>query len=197
MIFAGVSAKSWLDKQMIELTSTEEVALTAPVASPAEITEAVEKFDEFRTGLEPGGSPVPIVLTAEELNLLIWNHPAMAHFPGKAKVDIVGDVLETEFSLGIDELPLPEGYFKEKLKGRHVHGTAGMKLEVLGGSPTLYLQSLSVNGVAVPEAVLTEFRSQNLLESANDRPEFGDFLRKIDNLHLENGQIVIQPKGAP
>ncbi len=196
LVFVGIAGKNWVDGKLVEYTTTQSSPVIQPVAAEAEISQAIAKFDAFRIGLTSGGTPVPLNLTGEELNLLFWHHPE-SELAGKTQVSIDGDVLNAQVSLSFDELPLPEGYLKEKLAGRHFAGLAGVKIGMVAGRPALYVESLSINGAAIPDLFLADLKTKNLFEEAMNNPEAKAFLEKVEDIRVEGGRLVIQPKSAP
>jgi hypothetical protein len=194
VVFGVVAAKNYFGKMVNEYTATEYVPIAAPQASPEQVASAVEKFDSFSQGMAAGGSPVPLTLTGEELNLVLWNHPNFAAVAGKANVEIEGDVLTSEVSLNFDELPVPEGFVADALKGKFFNGEISLKLGMAAGQPTLYMEGLSVNGNAVPDAFMTGLKSQNLLKDAAKNPEATAFFERIEDLRVEDGKLIIVPK---
>lgn len=193
-VFGVVAAKNYFGKMVNEYTATEYVPIAAPQASPEQVASAVEKFDSFSQGMAAGGSPVPLTLTGEELNLVLWNHPNFATVAGKANVEIEGDVLTSEVSLNFDELPVPEGFVADALKGKFFNGEISLKLGMAAGQPVLYMEGLSVNGNAVPDAFMTGMKSQNLLKDAAKNPEATAFFDRIEDLRVEDGKLIIVPK---
>lgn len=194
VVFGVVAAKNYFGKMVNEYTATEYVPIAAPQASPEQVASAVEKFDSFSEGMAAGGSPVPLTLTGEELNLILWNHPNFAPVAGKANVEIEGDVLTSEVSLNFDELPVPEGFLANALKGKFFNGEISLKLGMAAGRPALYMEGLSVNGSAVPDAFLSSIKSQNLLEEAAKNPEATAYFDRIEDMRVEDGKLIIVPK---
>jgi len=198
LVFAGIAGKKWVEGKLDEYTSTESVPLEAPQAAPDEVAAAVTKFDEFKNGMDAGGTPVPLTLTGEELNLIIWNHPSFSALAGKANVEINDDQLNSRVSVNFGDLPLPEGgFFDKNLDGKFFNGEVALKLGMAAGRPGLHMENLSVNGVAIPEAFMTGLRAHNLLEEAAKNPEATAFLDRIEDMRIEGGQLIVVPKPAP
>lgn len=196
VIFGVVAAKNYFGKMVEEYTATEYVPIETPQASPEQVASALEKFDSFSEGIGAGGSPVPLTLTGEELNLILWNHPNFSPVAGKANVAIEGDVLRSQVSVKFDEMPLPEGFLADTLKGKFFNGEVSLKLGMAAGQPALYLEGLAVNGNTVPDAFLSGLKSQNLLQDAAKNPEATAFFDRIEDLRVEDGKLIIIPKAT-
>jgi len=197
LIAAGFGVKRWVESTVSTYTATAAVPVQAPVASPSDIEAAKTKFDAFAQGMNQGGTPVPLRLTGEELNLLLWNHPAFSAVSGKANASIEGDQLHSQVSIGFNDLNLPEGYVADLLKDKYLNGDVTLKLGMAVGRPFLYLENLSVNGTAVPEMFMAEMRRQNLLEEAMKNPDAAKLFDRIEDLRIENGELIVVPKAAP
>jgi hypothetical protein len=196
VIFGVVAVKNYFGGVINEYTSTEYVPLQPPQASEDLVSDALGKYDSFREGMTSGGQPEPLALTGDELNLILWNHPNFAPLAGKANVAIEGDALRSQVSLNFDELPVPEGFLADALKGKFFNGEITVKMGMNAGRPALYLEGLSVNGNPVPEAFLSGMRAQNLLEDASKNPEAMALFDQIGDLRLEEGRLIIVPKPA-
>ncbi len=196
VIGLGIAGKKWVESKVDQYTSYESVPVEAPQATPEQIATAVSKIEAFRNGME-GGTPVPLDLTGEELNLVLWNHPEFSQLAGKAEVGIEDDRLRAKISVPIDELPLPEGAIADMLKGKYFNGEIGVRMGMVSGQPALYLDSLSVNGTPVPEMFMSGLRSQNLLEEALKNPEASASFDRIEDIRVEGGRLVVIPKTSP
>jgi hypothetical protein len=197
VIVAVVGVMKWVESTVNTYTASSAVPVEAPLASPAQIDAAAEKFNSFAVGMNGGGQPVPLRLTGEELNLLLWNHPAFEAVAGKAKVAIEGDQLRSQVSISFNDLNLPEGIATDLLKDKYFNGDVSLKLGMAAGRPSLYLENLSVNGTTIPEMFMSEVRSQNLLEEAMKNPDAMKLFEGIEEIRIENGELLIVPKAAP
>jgi len=196
-VFGVVAAKNYFGKMVDQYTATEAVPVEAPQATPDEIAAALAKLDAFKNGMAAGGTPIPLELTGEELNLILWNHPSFSAVAGKANVAIAGEELTSKVSLDFGQFPLPEGFIADTLKGKFFNGEIGLKLGMAAGRPALYMENLSVNGNAVPEAFMSGLRAQNLLEDAANKPETAAFFDRIEDMRIEGGRLFIVPKAQP
>jgi len=197
VIVAVVGMMKWVESTVNTYTASAAVPVKAPVAPPAQIDAATEKFNAFAVGMNGGGQPVPLRLTGEELNLLLWNHPAFEAAAGKANVAIEGDQLRSQVSISFNDLNLPEGIATDLLKDKYFNGDVSLKLGMAAGRPSLYLENLSVNGTAIPEMFMSEMRNQNLLEEAMKNPDAAKLFEGIEEIRIENGELLIVPKSAP
>lgn len=197
VIGLGIAGKKWVETKIDEYTSYEGKPVEAPQATPEQIATAISKAEAFRDGMAEGGTPAPLELTGEELNLILWNDPEFSQLAGKAEVGIEGDRLHANISIPIDDLPLPEGALADMLKGKYFNGEVGVKMGMASGQPALYLDSLSVNGTPVPEMFMSGLRSQNLLEEALKNPDASASFDRIEDIRVEGGRLIIIPKASP
>ncbi len=197
IIVAVVGVKNYVSGMVEKYTSVQSVPVEAPQASPEAIAAASAKYDAFQAGLKEGGTPVPLALTAEEINLLLFNHPQFAQSSGMLRVDIADDKLRSQVSVDFDSLPLPEGFFKKTLGGKFFNGEVGVSLGMVAGRPAIYIEDLAVNGAPVPAPFMEGFRSQNLLdEMKKNDPSATTFFDKLEDMKIENGQLILVPKAA-
>lgn len=197
VIVAAVAIKGYFGKMVDQYTATESVPVEAPQASSEEIMAAVAKFDTFQKGMEPGATPVPLDVTGEELNLILFHHPSLAPLAGKANVEIEGEQLRSRVSLDFSEIPLPEGFVADALEGKYFNGEVALSLGMMAGRPALYLEQLSVNGNPVPEVFMSQMRTTNILEEVAENPDAAELFNRIEDLKIEGGRLLIVPKAAP
>ncbi len=194
--FAFSSFKKMASGVVEGYTATEAVEIEIPQVSQDLVDGAAAKFNAFKSGVE-SGKPVPLVLTGDEINALLFNHPNFKALAGKANVSIEGNVLSSRVSVNLDDLEIPVKFLADAAKGRYFNGEASFTLGMAVGRPVLYLEGLAVNGNKIPDEFLQELRKKNLFEDAGNNPEMKTALEKIEDIRVENGQIIIVTKVAP
>jgi len=177
-------------------TTTEPVKVEVPELSQAQIDAAKAKFDAFQAGLN-GGELVPLILSGDDINALILNHPSFSALAERASVSLEDDQLRSKVSLNLDELEIPVKFIADAVKGKYLNGEATLALGMAVGRPALYIEGLEVNGAVIPEEFMTEFRKKNLFEDALKDPKAAAFFERIEDLKIENGELIIVPKPAP
>lgn len=186
-----------LSETIASYTSTEFVPIEPPVVTPTEIEETLARFNALAASVsENGGLTEPLVLTGQEINTLLFHHPQFAQAAGMAAVTIANDKLTSEISVKLDDLPIPEGPIKTALAGRFVNGVGTFSLGIVAGRPALYLEDFQVNGMAPPAEVLSQLKTQNILENAGNDPELSNALEKISDIRIEGDKLIITPKVA-
>lgn len=194
-VFAAVAVKRYVEESLNRYTSLEAEPIEAPTASPEEIAAAIRKFDDFQAGMTEGPAPVPLSLTGEELNLLLFNHPELKSLAGTVAVAIANDRLDARVSVPLDRIPLPGGgFFEERVKGKFLNAEVGLSLRMLGGRPALYAESVSVNGSPLPASFMSGLRAQNLLEEAGKDPEAAKLFDRIEEMKIEGDRLVVVPR---
>lgn len=170
---------------------TSETAQTFPVpeAEPAQVESLVARFDSFGQAMNERRDAEALVLTGDEINLLINNHPEMKEMAGKAQVEIVGDKLFANISV-------PLGDMGEAVKGRYLNGRASIRLFLLNGTLQGFIDDVEVNGMKIPAPFMAQLKSENIFKGANQDPKFQSSLGALEDLKIENGQIIIVPKPA-
>lgn len=174
-------------------TSEAPVELVAPVVSPAAVESAMQRFDEFTTAMESGTPTGPLVLTGDDINALIANHPKFSAVADAMVVSMVGEQLTGKVSLNIDDLNLPPSFLSESLAGKYFNGEVTLSVGVLGGRPAMFIEGLSVGGAPLPAPFLSEISKENLLQDAGSNPELQKYFDKIDELKVEDGKLTITP----
>ncbi|MBI3986419.1 MAG: hypothetical protein HY343_05845 [Lentisphaerae bacterium] len=127
--------------------------------------------------------PGRLVLTADEINALLNSSPDFQGMGGKAHVRIAGDQISATLSLPTDFIGL---------KGRHLNGTAKIRVGLAAGRLFVYVDQLEANDKPIPEAFMKEFRTKNLAEDAMNDPESAATIAKLKSLRVQNGAIIAE-----
>tara|TARA_R110000850_G_scaffold271383_2_gene405628 strand:- start:1949 stop:2650 length:702 start_codon:yes stop_codon:yes gene_type:complete len=174
-------------------TSEQPVAISAPLVSQAEADRVVARFDDFSAALSSGEIPPPLVLSGDDINTLIYHHPNLKGLAGKTKVSIEGDQLKSIISVDLDALDIPIKFIADQVEGRYFNGEGSFSLNMVGRNPVLHMEAIEMNGVTLPERVMKEVRTENLLDQLQAEPEVRSMLNQISDLKIENGRLIILP----
>jgi hypothetical protein len=168
-----------------QYTSTARVALPKVEMPEAQREALLERFRAFRKALEKGEDAEPLVLTGDELNVLLAGNADVAD---KVHFIIEGDVLKGEVSLPLSGLGLPG------LKGRYFNGKATFLASLRDGQLDVRIDSAEVNGKPISEQIMTELRNTNMAQDAAKDPDNARFLNKLDSIEIEDGKITIKAR---
>jgi hypothetical protein len=61
------------------------------------------------------------------------------------------------------------------------------------GEMIIHIESLEMNGKAMPEEVMSGIRDQNMADDVNKDPELQPVLNKITSINIQNGRLQIIP----
>jgi hypothetical protein len=156
------------------------------VEMPQEDREALHKrFDAFKEAVDKGEDTAPLVLSGDELNVLLADNAAVA---GKVYFIIEGDKLKGQVSLPLDALRLPG------VKGRYFNGKATFLASLTEGHLIVMVDSAEVNGQPISDQVMAGLRNKNLAEDVAKDPDNAKLLSKLESLEIKDGKITIKAK---
>lgn len=187
-------AKGKVEEAVDLFTSDTAEEIVAPKAPKLQVEQVLARFDQFADEMEAGNVSEPLILTGEELNLLLHNHENFSDFAGMAAVEIDEDVLKARVSIDLESLEVPINFIAEQFEGRYFNGTGGFSLNMNRGRLALYLEELEVNGMKVPEIYIQEMSEENLFKDLQNTPEIDSFFSKLSDLKVEDGKMIIVPK---
>ena len=173
---------------VIEYTDATPVSLPPTFASPAEVSSLQARVDTFKAGLGQAGEPRELVLSGQDINVLIKEHPELEQIRGMAHVSIVGDQIGAEVSVPLDILQI------ERLKGRYLNGSAALSGSLQGGHLDIRLQGLTVKGQPLPDEVMSQLTGQNLAEQAQTDPDVAAMIRQLEEIRVEGGKLILRKK---
>lgn len=187
----------YLGKNFIaDVTEEKAVPIEAPQATPQQVSDVFTRFDSFRDAMATGKPTGPLILSDQDINLLMYHHSNFEAISGKSRVKIENNQLSTKISLKLDEFPdlVAIPVLGGMLKGRYVNGDATVSLALQAGKPTLFLQELSANGVNIPPEVIKELQKKNILEKVAEDENFSKIFDKIEEIKIEGNKLHIVPK---
>jgi hypothetical protein len=143
------------------------------------------RFNAFKKALDEGEDAEPLVLTGDELNVLLADQ---ANVADRVYFIIEGDKLKGEVSLPLDAIGLAA------LKGRYFNGKATFEASLKNGRLDVRVDAAEVNGQPISEQVMAGLRTANLAEEASKQPENAKVLDKLESLVIKNGTITIKAR---
>lgn len=169
---------------------TQETPRELPLPEPAsqeDIKVLLDDVTEFYESLKEGRATRELGLSAQDLNLLIHNHPQGAPFQGHVFFRIENERLLGEVSAPLDEI-------SERTRGKYINGTAGFRVLLKDDQLEVYLESLEVGGNPVPKAFLEGFSRENLARDINKDEEAMKGIRKLESIEIKDGRLWLVPK---
>lgn len=188
---AVTGIKKLVTAMVDEYTAEQSVTLPGPPGNKQSAQDLITRVDEFSSGLNSGKSVAPMVLTADDINLLINFHPGWKEMAGKIFISMDKDKLSGEVSLPIGELiPMP------MLEGRYLNGSVTLSVELKNDRFLVFLEAIEANGKAVPEEAMKQFRSENLAKEINKNPDMKGVFEKLESINVKDGKMHLVPKNS-
>lgn len=188
--FVARSLVSTWNEAREKLTSTEPVQFETPSAAGGQDLQGVlNRYNRFREALASRTDAEPLVLTGDDVNVLICFHPDLAALREHARVSIEDDKLTSRLSIPLDGM-------MESMKGRFLNGEATIRLSLAGGKLHAYIENLQAAGYSVPEPFMRELRKEDVFEDSRTDPEFDALINTLDKIEIEGGKLHIVPKPA-
>jgi hypothetical protein len=177
----------WLGNVVEEYTATAPRELPK-VEMPAEQRATLkQRVDAFQSAIKEGRPTEPLVLTSEEVNALIEDHPDLKNLKGKVYVTIEQDKLKGQVSVPLSDVPL-----LGLTRGRYLNGEAEIKVSLQEGILLVTLDSIEVNGKKVPEEAMKSLRNQNWAQDVYKDPRKAEELRKYQSIEIKDGKLIIK-----
>ncbi|WP_337173274.1 hypothetical protein [Paludisphaera sp.] len=198
VVTVGLALAAWVSYRTIVryrdmYTSASPVALPRLTTSDRQRQRAVERVEAFRDAVEAGKAVDPLVLSGDDLNALIQGSPKLKD---RVYLSLDGDRIKAQVSI-----PLSEIQDLALLRGRYLNGEAEVKLELDDGRLKLEILSMRAEGKELPPIVRDVLtHSDFVLEGeeheadTEDEREFKRFLRRLDSLKVEDGELTVTPR---
>ena len=169
-------------------TDTKPRELPKIKATPEEQKEVDGRVKSFNEKMEAGEAVEPLVLTADDINVLIALNPELRD---RAYVTIDGNKITGEVSVPLDEFDMPAWM---GLEGRYLNGKATVNVALVNDQLIVTLDGLEVRGQAVPGEVMAQLRTKNLAEQFNKDPKMTEAMRHYESITVEDGKVIIMPR---
>lgn len=176
-------------------TDTEAAALPPVEVSPEHAAELESRVEDFMAALDGTMSMNALVLTGNDINVLIRRHPDFKELGESVYVSVEGESIKGEISLPLDVLEVPDIF---GLKGRYLNGSATFTVNFAAGRLSVFIEDLSVRGQSVPEQFMGALRQHNLAQGVMENPEFSEVFEHIDRIAVEDSMVKVMLKeGKP
>jgi len=180
--------------QFTDTTPTKFESVNYPQAERDALKARVQTF---QSGLKEGRSGFELVLSADDLNVLIEDEPKLR---GKLFVAITNDRVTGRISLPLDEVvPLDVRKQFTKLQGRYLNAEAAFRVVLEGGALDVRLEDLSVRGQSLEKnrflgSAVKEMKKQNLAKDIQGDPQVRDNISRFESLQVRDGKVIIKGK---
>jgi len=148
-----------------------------------------QRVGEFGTAAEAGEKPAPLVLTSDDLNALIANHPSWRLIRGKVYVSMQDDQVTGDIALPLDDFVehIPR---MSRLEGRYLNGTATLRVVLVDEILVVSLRSLKIKGEELPSELMDELRKRNLV----DKSQANAITDKLESIEVKDGKLTIKAR---
>lgn len=191
LLYSGT--KTVVSTLVEQFTDVAPAPMPDVALAPEEIDSAVQRWNEFKNALLQNQPAPTLVLTSNDVNALIRNHPDWAMVKDQAYVSVEGDKLQAQLSVSLEPfatIPL----FGKYVKGRYFNGKATMDVFVRNGMLFVTVEGAEVKGRALPPEAIAELRQKNIAEDVRQNPNIAAILDRVERLEVADGKITIIPK---
>jgi hypothetical protein len=179
LVVAGyLVAKGWINSYT-EATPTQVEKVEYP---PAKMDALRARLTAFKDALDQGTNQIELVLTADDLNVLISQEKEL-----QSKLFVrIDDRIKGELSLPLGDIgPL-------KLKGRYLNGSVAFKVALMNGTPEVRLDEVTVKGKPLPGMLLSELKNQNFAQDFQNDPQTATNIAKFESVQITNGTVILR-----
>lgn len=147
----------------------------------------VARFDEFKRALQSNPPTEPLVLSSDEINVLIQHHPDLKGLSDNLYVTIQEDK-------GLAELSIPAGYLTPVLEGHYLNGGVVFTVSRASGGLDLWLGFYEVNRRPPSAYFMNWGFDERIAEKTMNHPEVRAIIEKLDKIEIRNGNLIMTAK---
>ncbi len=188
-IYFGVNAA--LGKFVENYTDLEPIDLPTVEMAEADLTMLRERVETFREAIKNNESSLPLELTSEEINALIFHDAQLQKLKGKAFLEFEENALKGQISIPLSDLKIDSD------EPRYINGSGTFKISVQEGKLSVVIQSIELKGKKLPESIRAVIQGKNLFENAQLDPEAQKLMRRLKKLEVREGKLVLELNEEP
>ncbi|MDF1815349.1 MAG: hypothetical protein P1V20_24320 [Verrucomicrobiales bacterium] len=197
VIFLGYQAIQSKVNSFADKASPNPIEFDYPEVQVHEAEAVFNRFDTFQKSLANDQVPdKPLILTKDEINILINHHKNFAPLAGKVQVDIANNHLLVEGSLKPSDLPVEIPLLSKAFGEKYINGKITTDFAVSDGIFGVNLLEFELAGTRIPEELLPKISDEFMRELRRDK-EIMALIDKMDVVKIENGRVYAIPKKAP
>ncbi len=185
--FGYLGVKGYISGKVEQYTDTEPVELPEVTYTEEDSEDVLERVEFFSKALEEDKQILELILTAQDINVLINDHPKWKDFAGKVHVSIEQDKIHGTVSIPLSKLI---GMFE----GRFLNGSAVFQVTFKDDQLRVNFDSLKIGEKDIPESTMNSLRAKNLADETTMDPEVRKFFQKLDSITVKEGRLHIVPK---
>ncbi|WP_406699805.1 hypothetical protein V5E97_13210 [Singulisphaera sp. Ch08] len=190
LMVVGISISGYLGYQAYlkivnQFTSPTPTPLPKVEMSKEDRETLSRRIAAFKRALDQGEETEPLVLSGDELNVMLADKPELAD---RVYFVLEGDKLKGQVSLPLSELSLPG------LKGRYLNGKAEFGASLQDGQLDIRADSIEVNGQPLSQQFMTRLRKVNLAKDSGNDPDNAKVLSQLESLQIKDGKVTIKAK---
>ncbi|MFT6081021.1 MAG: hypothetical protein ACI8UD_004056 [Planctomycetota bacterium] len=179
---------------MVDYSETEPMPIKPSTMSLDDYDALTTRIEVFDKASKADEQPDPLVLSSQDINALIANHPGWLVLRNRAHVELEGDRIKAEVSFPLDyfaELPMID---VERLKGRFLNATGEVSLSLRDGEISLRVHELDFHGKQLPVAFMASLRDGNALKNNQNHPEIDKVRERTNTFWIEDGLLKIEAR---
>lgn len=175
----------------LQYTETEPAAVPTVAMSAAQMADLRQRVATFQTALEHPTNAQQLVLSADELNVLLAEQTQLQATGIKVHVAIDDDQVKGQVSIPLKDLgPL-------KLDGRYLNGLATFKVVLASGILVVRMEDVMVNGRPLPAPVLARLKEENFAKGLQNDPQAAAWIAKFESLQIKGGNVILRNQVQP
>lgn len=192
--YLGYRALDAKINEFAEMAPTEPLEIEYPMAEPEQVDQVIQRYDSFTDAISNSRNSPPLVLSADEINILIKQHPDFSFLSGRSMVEIENNQISSTVTINADALPVEIPIFSKAFRGRYINGKATVDFSVTDGKAELYLLDFKFGEHSLPSEVIDQLKNGNLLEDAESDEEFKKLFENLEELKVQDNRLHLVPK---
>ena len=181
----GYLAYRYAAQRVTDYTAPAPLDLAEPALSAAELGGLDGRVAAFAHALRNKNPVEPLVLSGDDLTVLVARIPEFRRLGGRARFSIGDGEVRSDLSLPLERMGYPDRWF---------NGSAAFAVTLENGVLIVTLRSASVKGEPVPGWILRPMQGQNLAKKLYENPQAAGLVLRLESIEVANGRITLVPR---
>lgn len=188
ILFGAYLGLRYAKRLVNQLTDSQPTTLPSVHLSNEQMFQLHDRVNSFSDDIKDGQNLAPLTLSADEVNALIETDAGLAPLKNHVYVAFGTNQLQGQISFLAEDLGL------DALSGRYVNANGIFNVALTNNQLFITAESLTVKGKPVPRHIMKQVAAQNLAAKFDQDPKVAAGLKKLEDIQIKDGKLVIVPK---
>ena len=187
---AGYLTLRTIENRVEDISSDKPLEMPTPHQSAERRLALIEQVEAFLHNIKAGNSD-RLVLTGDDINILLSHYTPMKEKGWLVHVSIEGETIRVKASIPVASLVDMTPFPLERVGKRYLNGSFDFSVSKKDGRLEVHLKDLDLGDREVPGDVRAELQRENRADDVMDSP-VGDWVGALHTIEVRDGTLILE-----